>query len=367
MTDLMNKSGLNRVPRLFTAIVIAPMLLAVVYFVFIAADRYESSSKILVKSSASTEHEGIKVGSFTLGDSDAKEDAMIVREFIWSNDMVNDIKKEFDLKKLYNNSGSDVISSLGNNASQEELLKFWKKKVDIDFDETSYILTIKTQGYDRETARKLNEAILRLSEDKINWMTNRVAMEQSKSVEKELEYIKKVMLDAQLALIEFQGTHQTINPIEQAKALMAVQADIEGKKAELETQLKHKSSYLADDSFQIKDLKGKISAMSSQIITEKAKVIGDGKLNKSAEEFMKLMLDVQFTNKMYETAMSALEKSKFEAAQKAKSIITIQQPSTPDEATLPRHAYDLSLILTALLVIYGIAKMATKIIKEHRG
>lgn len=352
---------------LFIIIVIIPIFMLLFYYLFIATDKFVSESKVTIKQTGQ-QPSSFNIGFLSLGSPLAREDAMFLKEYILSYDMLDYLERKLGLRNLYQSKEIDFFQRLSSDATQEEFLKYYRKNiVKVMFDDVSGILTIKVFAFSPEDAKRINEAILEQCERYINAISHKIAREQMNFIEQELSYANQKMQIAKNNLIKFQNTYKVMDPTQEAQAKVALISQLEAQLANQEAQLKTLLTYLREDSFQVQALKNQIKALREQIEKEKAKMVGgDTKLNKLALEYLKLKLDADFAADVYKATLSAFETTRVEASRKLKNLVIIASPNLPEEALYPRKAYNLTLATVLLLLIYGILRIVIGIIKEHK-
>jgi len=352
---------------LFIIIVIIPIFMLLFYYLFIATDKFVSESKVTIKQTGQ-QPSSFNIGFLSLGSPLAREDAMFLKEYILSYDMLDYLERKLGLRNLYQSKEIDFFQRLSSDATQEEFLKYYRKNiVKVMFDDVSGILTIKVFAFSPEDAKRINEAILEQCERYINAISHKIAREQMNFIEQELSYANQKMQIAKNNLIKFQNTYKVMDPTQEAQAKVALISQLEAQLTNQEAQLKTLLTYLKEDSFQVQALKNQIKALREQIEKEKAKMVGgDTKLNKLALEYLKLKLDADFAADVYKATLSAFETTRVEASRKLKNLVIIASPNLPEEALYPRKAYNLTLATVLLLLIYGILRIVIGIIKEHK-
>lgn len=337
------------------------------YYLFIATDKFVSESKVTIKQTGQ-QPSSFNIGFLSLGSPLVREDAMFLKEYILSYDMLDYLERKLGLRNLYQSKEIDFFQRLSSDATQEEFLKYYRKNiVKVMFDDVSGILTIKVFAFSPEDAKRINEAILEQCERYINAISHKIAREQMNFIEQELSYANQKMQIAKNNLIKFQNTYKVMDPTQEAQAKVALISQLEAQLTNQEAQLKTLLTYLKEDSFQVQALKNQIKALREQIEKEKAKMVGgDTKLNKLALEYLKLKLDADFAADVYKATLSAFETTRVEASRKLKNLVIIASPNLPEEALYPRKAYNLTLATVLLLLIYGILRIVIGIIKEHK-
>jgi len=347
--------------------VVLPLLVLIIYYLFIASDKYVSEAKVTIKQTGQPQT-SFNIPLFGIGTPTSKEDAMYLKEYILSYDMLDYLDKKLNLKKMYQSKDIDFISRLSSDVSHEEFLKYYQKHiVKISYDDMSSILTIQVFAFKPEEAKKIAEAILEQCERYINGISHKIAREQMNFIEQELAYANQKMQNAKNILLKFQNTYKILDPTQEAQASASLIAQLEIQLAGKEAELRNLLTYLNEDSFQVQALKNQINALKEQIEKEKSKMVGgDSKLNKILAQYLDLKFNVDFSTDVYKATLSAFETTRVDASRKLKNLVIISSPNLPDEALYPKKAYNITFATIILLLLYGITKLVIEVIKERR-
>lgn len=357
--------------RLWLVVVLLPMLLLTAYYVLIATDRYYSESKLVLQRSGDL---GAQIGGLSLpflgslGGS-SREEVLQLIEFIRSADLFQRLDDRFKLREEFALRGLDIGNRVMPWATQQDLLDLYRRRVALDYDERSGVLTIRTQFNSPERARSINEAILAEAEGFINELSHRAAREQLAFAQQELANAKKALDQAKEDLLAFQNRKGMLDPAASAEAGARIVQELEGQLAAKEVEIKTLSAMLQENAPQIVALKNTITGIKAQIEAERARLASNqgNTLNRTAARYLELKTLVDFHADVYKVALAATEKTRIEAARKIKTLAVLASPQTPDAAEYPQRAPQALLgWLLGLLVLYGLIRLALEIIEDHR-
>ena len=79
-----------------------------------------------------------------------------------------------------------------------------------------------------------------------------------------------------------------------------------------------------------------------------------------------MTIEAQFAQDAYTVALTSIETTRIESSRKIKQLVVIQGANEPQSLTAPRKLYNIITIFLILSVLYGIIKLITMIIEEHR-
>lgn len=352
---------------LFFALVVLPWLAITAYVGLLAQPRYVSTATVVIKQ---VNEQNLSAGGISalLGiNSTSKEDAIYLTEFILSQDLITRLDKTQQLSEHYQNVDKDFINRLPKDATQEELHQYFKKRVKVNLDDLSSVLTIETEGFSPEFALKLNHAILTESEQFVNRISRQVAAEQMAFSEAQLDEAQARLNATKKALLDYQNENEIFDPEANAQIVNQVIAGLQGQLASLRTEERQLLSYLNPEAPQVVAIRNQISAVEKQIREEQAKLTSpvNATLNEKAVEFEAIKADVTFATELYKLSLTSLEKARLEALRKMKNLVIISSPHKAEEAMYPRHGYVISISLVFLLIFYGFVMLILAVIRDH--
>ncbi len=353
---------------LFIFLVIIPWEFIIFYTTIIAQPRYVSSSDVVIKQvSEANVSAGSGISALLGVNNTSSEDARYLTNYILSNDMVKKLDKKLDLRKAYNLNGSDFIYELPEDATQEELLEYFKERVKISLDEQTYILNVTTEAFQPEFALKLNQAILEESETFINNISQQIATDQLKYAHSQLKKSEKRLQEAKSKLLDYQDENQVIDPKSNAQMVNQLVGNLQSQLSNLRTEERQLLSYLNETAPQIVSIRSQIKAIEQQISEENAKLTSPNspKLNTQMVQFETIKSEVEFASELYKMSLSSLEKARLEAFRKMKNMVIISAPYQAEEALYPRKQYIIWTSLIFLLIFYGFVRLVMAVVKDH--
>lgn len=348
--------------------VLLPFALCCVYYGLIASDRYIGEAKVIVKQADSGG--ATEFGLALLGGSmsSGEKDAQLVRQYILSLDMMNQIDESLSLKEHYQNKNADILSRLWAGASQEEFLTYYRQHISVEYDQVSGVLAIQSQAFTPQFAQKIVEEVLNRSEKYINQISQRLANEQVNFVEKELERAAEHLRKSKQQILDFQEEYQLFNPEQESGAKLLMVNELEAQITRNKAELNNLRSYMNETAPDIVALKAKTASLENQLTIERQKLVGH-KNNNFSEVNAKhadLLLDLEYATDLYKASLMSLEQARIEAYRKLKYLVVVDSPSLAEEPQLPRRIYNLVSILVVISLLYGALRIVYATIKEHR-
>jgi capsular polysaccharide transport system permease protein len=354
----------------FVLLVLMPIVLLSFYYALIATDRYVSEAKLTVKKTDQADSSSLS--SSLLGGSSGKEDSLFLKEYILGFDMLDHLDRKLGLRKAYEDRKADYFSRLTPipfyDITREDFMNYYQNHIDLSYDDTANVLTIRVDTFDPKYSRKVNQSILDQCEQYMNDVSHKIADEQMKFVENELVRVKARMEQAKIRMAEFQNKYNVVDPAAQAAAAQALVADMEKSLIAMEADLANLRSFTSENSYMVTTMKEKVEAFRQQIAKEKKILASTGgdRLNELALKFINIKADADYILGVYQADLTALEKVRVDASRKLKNVITIETPTLQERAEYPRRLYNIALILIIFTVVYMIARLIVATIKEHK-
>lgn len=349
--------------------VLLPSALATFYYVSLASPQFESHATFTVQSSE--QRPTLGVGGLLAGLADGAgggHDALVVRDYVLSRDMLARLDKEQGFIHHYKSRGADFISRLRANATFEEAYDYFGHKVTCDHDQGSGAVTIHVRAFSAEQAAKVSAAILSYSEEMVNKLSERERRDRTAYADAAVKKAEERLSAARKVIFALQQQHSDFNPLATATSLMSIRTGLEAELAKARAEVMQLRSYMQDDAPQLRAANERVKAISAQVAGESRRLVDPSKpggLNSSFSDFEAAMVEKEFAQKAYESSMASLEVARADADRQHRYVAIIAAPSKPDEATYP-HRF--RAVLTSFLVcflLWGTISMMTAAVREH--
>lgn len=347
--------------------VLVPTVLAGVYFLALASDQYESHALFTVQSSETRPSFGMEGLLAGLG-SGGGHDALAVRDYVLSRDMLARLDKEQGFVKHYKDANADFISRLRQRATFEEAYDYFGRKVTADYDQVSGAITLRVRAFSADKAVQLSTAILAYSEEMVNKLSDRERRDRTAYAEADVKKTEERLSEARKQLILQQQKHEDFNPLQTASASMSIRTQLESELAKARAELMQLKSYMNEDAPQVRAVNEKVKALSAQVAGESRRLVDPkkpGGLGQSLADFEGVMVEKEFAQKAYESSMAAAAMARADADRQHRYVAIIAAPSKPDQATYPHRVRS---VLTALLVsflLFGVGTLVAAAVREH--
>ncbi|MGJ3241968.1 MAG: hypothetical protein ACFE0O_03275 [Opitutales bacterium] len=301
------------------------------------------------------------------GSSTSKEDALILKEYIRSLDMLSKLEERLGLREHYSAPRWDFWQKLDEDSSETSFLAYYREQIKVTIDPDSSIVKLRVRAFTPDMALFLAQAIVEESEVFINTLSRDLAEKLVTFAEDEMRQAEIRLARAKDALNKFQAKTATGNPTAVEEALVQQIATLENQKSQKEIELRSARRLYRENAPQVQQILNEIDSINQQLTDLNQRLIGLSG-NESAEiraTFEKLELDVTFAENAYATATTSLANAQIDASRQLKFVVVVSNPSLPDEAVYPERGLNLLTIAVVLLVAYGIGKLILATIQDH--
>ena len=347
--------------------VLLVVLIASLYYLLIASDRYVTRAQVYVKSTGG----GVAVAQQLqlLGSPPADlKDTQLVQAFIVSQDMLKILEEKIKFSEHFSSSDWDFYSRMSESPSDEARLKYFRKHLSATLNPDTGMINIKAQGFTPELSLQMVEEAIKSSEAFVNSIGQRIALEEIAFVEKEMARAQENLATARAKLLRFQNENGLLSAEAAGASRQAMVNEMESELVRMETREKTLSSYLNPAASELISVRSRIEALTEQLVIEREKLASrDGiSVNDVNAQYQALELELQFATDLYQTTLVSLERARIESYKKLKHLVVVQSPQLPDEALEPRKLYNIATLFVALSLAYGIITMIVATIREHR-
>lgn len=356
--------------RLFIIGVVLPSLASAVYFSLVASDQYVSESRFVIK--APNQRSG-QVSSFanliqTTGLSAGQEQANEVIDFVRSRSALEALVKKASANEIYSDPKADLLSRYPlpwQKRSFEDLFKFYKSKVQIERDNDTGLIVLRTIAFDPAKAALINENLLRESERLVNQLNETSRSRAISEAERRVTEAERRVALARRAVARYRNTSELVDPLAEASGVIGVTNVLIAERASLEAQLSTLQR-LTPQHPSIPALRARIASLGQEIRRQTARMVGGntsiaGKL----PTYDSLVLEQELSSELLVLAQTTLEGARTEALKQQFYLERVVNPNTPDSAAYPKGFRIVLTIIGFLLCLYFIIWMFVVGILEH--
>jgi len=354
---------------LFILTVIAPTLLAIAYFGFLADDVYVSESRFVVRSPSKASVSPLGAILNAGGLSGSSEETNAVIEYIESRDSLSTIDKDGMVRKAYgpdHASWFDRFGGMFGGTSQEHFYRYFADKVTVETDPVTQVAHLTVRAFDPKDAEAINARLLSRAEMLVNTLAERSRGDAISVAEKELDNAKDAARSAALALANFRNRNGIIDPEQEAEVRLQMISKLQDELITSRAQLKQMQTYTPQAS-QIPYLRSQVASLEREIGSQTNQIAGGNRsLSAAAVRYQELRLDSMLREKQLAATLAAYEEAMSDARRKRAYLERIASPSLPDYAMEPRRIRGIVATLLLGLLVWGVLSTLLAGIREHR-
>jgi capsular polysaccharide transport system permease protein len=385
------------------AAIALPTLLAALYFLFVAADRYVSEARFAVRSNDAQMADAL--GMITgLPASTVVSDSYIVADYVRSREMVAELERRLPLRQIYADPRADFLMRLDPTVSTEDLLAYWERRVDVFYDSTKNTIAVQVEAFNPGDAQRIVTEIVAVVRDLVNELSAQARRDAVQFAASELARAELRVRGARAAILDFRVANNDFDPGATVASTLQIVAQLEGERSKLNSQLASIKGYLSDSAPSVQMLKSRIAALEAEIARMQGEIShgeagapadsaalgalaqggdvppgaaqpgtaqpGDrlapaGALASSVAKYQDLLLDQEFAEKSYAAAQASVERARAEADRTQSYLAIYMNPAVTDEAAYPRRILAILVTLIFATVAWGIAALITLTVKDH--
>lgn len=356
--------------QLFCLIVLLPTLIAAIYNGLIRSDIFISEAKYALRINTGATPGGLFQSVVTgTGLESAYEDATIVRDFIYSREMAEALDKELGIRAHYSSHDVDYFSRFDPDDADEGFIEYYRGMIGLGIEAYTNITTIRVRAFDPQMAHDMTQTIIRLSEELVNRLSQRIVDDTLQFSRSEVETAEKRVLAASEAMTRFRTDTNSINPGEETKAVIGIITELEGQLAATRAQLIEARSYMQTNTPQVQMLSNKVMALEKQVEEERKRLSDPKEKTRNytnlIDSYQPLVLEQELATKQYASTLASMEIARVEALRKQRYLLPFVPPKVPDEAVEPQRVRATVTVFISLCIFYAIGALIWAAIKDH--
>ena len=356
----------------FVFVVLLPWSLTTAYLYLRAADQYASTTGFAVRTEEMGSAFDILGGIPQLGGS-SSSDTDILYEFIQGQQLVAEIDEALDLEAIYSRHwATDPVFSLRPDATIEELVDHWRRKVRIAYDAGTGLIEIRALAFEPREAQAIATAIFESSAEMINSLSAIARDDATRYAREELEEAVERLKVAREAMSAFRSRTQIVDPAADLQGQMGLLNTLQGQLAAALIELDLLRETAREGDPRISQAERRIDVITRRIEEERGKFSIGGADSERDDyvailaEFDRLDVDLQFARTAYTAALSAFDTAQAEAQRKSRYLAAYVTPTLPQSAGHPRRAVLSALAGLFLLLAWAILSLIFYSIRDRR-
>lgn len=363
-------SPFRRPWALFVGLVVAPVLMAGVYFGLVASNIYVSEARFIVRSAMHSDLTGLAALVQNQGLSRAADETHAVNEYFRSRDSLQILLQQYHLAEVLSRPEADFINRFPNfhsRSTQESLYRHFRSMVTAEVEASTGLSRLEVQAFRPEDAQRIASALLKSAEALINRLNERANKDALNYATEMLDASAHKVTQIEEQITKYRQRERLIDVGQETTAAMEavgrLAIELAQSRAALDQQIR-----LAPSAPTVSALRERISALSKQVDNLRAKIVGaDSSIASKMQEYELLLLQRELAAKGLGLAMLNVEKAKQNAQLQYLYLQIIAEPNIPDEALYPRRLFWIFIVTTVSLLIFWTVLSIFRLVMEHQA
>jgi capsular polysaccharide transport system permease protein len=343
----------------FAGAVLAPTLLAALYYGFWAADRYVAEIRYSVRSGAiMPPGEG---GQAPLGGASAlifAGDSFVLADYIESAQAFLDIEARVPIREMLDRDGGDPVRGYDPALPIERLLPFWNAAVRPSYDAVRGITVVEVAMFAPEDADAVGRALVDELERIVDSLSADARAQTLRYVNAEFDRASAELEKSRLAIEEFRRANQIISPSEEVEIGAGIVATLSNQLAERRVELRTLRSR-TPNSPRLPVLEREIAALEAQLVTEFERRAGDSgsALPGQLTSFDALENAYVIARDTYVSTLALKQEAEANATLGQAELVVFVPPRAPTFSTLPDRPVEVLKVFAVAFMIWLIVRI----------
>ena len=357
----------------FVFFVMLPAITVGYYMYYVAVDQYVSRVGFVVRAEES--QSALDVLSGLTGVSRASSsDTDILYKFIQSQEMLQRVNQRIDLREVFSRPENDPLFALKDEASIEDLLGHWQRKVRVYYDGSTGLIEVHVNAFRPDDAHLLAETVYSEAERMINALSDVARADATQYAAEERDKAIERLIAARQALTSFRLRTQIVDPSADVAGQMGLLNTLQAQLAEVLIEQDLVAQTVGESDPRVSQLQRRIEVIEHRIAAERGKLVGGGgaegqALSGYAElfgEYERLKVDQEFAETAYFSALSAYDAALSEAQRTNRYLAAYLRPTLAETSTAPDRAL-LSVLLSGFaMILWGIGVLIYYSFRDRR-
>lgn len=372
-SDRQERSRPSKLLLSFLLCVVLPLFAAMLYYATLATDRYAARAGFAIRgidTNAGIDGIGALTGLASTGSTTS--DSYIVLSYLGSRELLEAVDLELDLRGAYSSRDVDPLSRLDADATVEDFLKYWNRRIHTQFDPTSGIIEFEVQSLSPEHAQEIAAAVLRLTQTLVNELSANARSDALRFAREEVELQEARLRQALSTIRDFRASEQSVDPSASAALEIELIASLEARLIDVNARIAALRQTLDENAPSLTTLRRNAEALAAQIVERReaigSEVLGDSGVSAVSQQlarYEELEVERSLAQQAYASALASLEQARRDADRQQRYLAIYLRPQAPESAHYPRSLRNLLILGFALVAAWGIGALMTYSVRDH--
>lgn len=324
--------------------VVLPLVALAFYLWAWAADQYASQMGFSIRTEESKSAIEL-LGGITELSAGSSSDTDILFAYLHSQELVRRIDERVNLRAIWSRVGvwEDPLFAFAPDGTIEDLLAHWERKVSIVYDSGAGLITLRILAFDPQDAQNITNAVLEESTLMINELSDIAREDTIKYARDELDVAVARLKSARRTLTEFRNRTQIVDPSIDTQNQMGLLVTLQQQQAEALIELDLLRETMRDSDPRVTQTERRVVVIEQRIQAERRK-LGIGSSAEGGDafatlvgEYEGLIVDREFAEAAYTTALAAFDGAQAEARKQSRYLAAHIRPTLAEKAEYPER------------------------------
>ncbi|MFY9627999.1 MAG: hypothetical protein WAK03_07585 [Methylocystis sp.] len=353
----------------FILLVIVPLMIESVYWGLIATKQYTTEAKFALRSGEASPLDALG-GVIGAPASQQMQDTQIIANYIKSRTMVEALNKALDLRRIYARPEVDYFSRLSRSDTIEDLVKYFRKRMDVSVEAVSGIVQIDIRAFTPEDSLALTNKAIELSEILVNDLSTRSRRDAFQLAQSELNRAEGRLRAATEQMREVRDTQGVLDASAAAEAITKVINVLRLELSHAEESIATQGGAVTPDAPQVRVLNARIKSLKSQIADYTRQIAGgsDAGGDSMAQRLGALsrqQVELDLARQQYVLASANYESARVALETQTGYLASFLHPTLAEKSTYPRRGWEWSIVVFPALLIWMLLASLALVARDY--
>ncbi|QGM94432.1 hypothetical protein F7D13_10570 [Methylocystis rosea] len=354
----------------FAAFVLAPFLVASIYWGLIASKQYVTETKFALRAGEASSLDLLSGGAMGSQASQQMQDAQVLVNFIRSRSMIEALDRKVGLRAMFSRSGVDYFSSFDPEDSVEELEKYWKRRIDASLDMMSGIISVNVRAFTPRDSLTIAQNVTDLSERLVNELSTRSRRDALAQARTELTRAEEQLKNATGSMRDARNTEGVLDAPAAAEAINKLITTLRLELAATQEDLALHSDSATSDSPQARLLTARVQSLKSQIDEYSTQIAGggergEGSLAQRAGVLSMHQIELDLARQRYALAASMFENARVDLETQRAYLVSFLRPTLAEKSLYPRRWIEWGIIVAPATIGWLALVAVAFLVRDH--
>lgn len=356
----------------FVLFVLLPAIAGGYYYGAVASDQYETETRLVVRTIGLQMSDDQGAGQVsTLGGAAMVQDAHILVNYLKSEDVVQDLQEDLDLRALFSNDKIDILSRLVDDASIEELHNHWRRHTLAYVDGPSGIIQFSVRAFSPDDAVTISNAAITRAAGLIEVMSQDAKIALLDRAKVELDKAQALYVASLNDLRDLQNQAGILNPFAEAGVSTETIGTLFLEKLRAEAEVGRLAASGVEGSPIVTQLRNKIQILEGQIVAQREQMAGlqdqSGQLTDFFSRITALETDRLLAESLYRSASRNYDLARSTTERRSTFVSVFSPPIKPTLPSYPERFGLWMILATCLLAAWATLVLVLAAINDHRS